>query len=339
MRDRRLARDGRQAEAMRPPRPRRDKGVERMSQSAAFLFPGQGAQHVGMGADLASCSPAAREIFEQADEILGIPLSKTCFEGPEERLNATDIAQPAIYTMSLAALAAMRAAPAYASVCPTAAAGLSLGEYTALHAAGVFDFATGLRIVRQRGLAMQAAADAQPSSMVAVMGLDRQGVEAFCAAVREPGEVLSPANYNAPGQIVISGHKAACLRAVQMAEEHKAKATELAVAGAFHSALMAPAVEALREALQASELRPPGFGVVSNVTGRPHGSDVDEIRRLLCVQCAEPIRWEDSMRWFTANGHTCFFEVGPGRVLSGLLRRIDRSLKATNISTAANLAG
>jgi [acyl-carrier-protein] S-malonyltransferase len=308
-----------------------------MSASVAILFPGQGAQAVGMGKDLAAQFPAASAVFQEADAILGFALSEICFSGPEERLNATDISQPAIYVTSVAAWAALKSTPRYADLKPAAAAGLSLGEYTALHLAGVFDFATGLKIVRERGLAMQAAAEAQPGGMVAVMGLDEKQVEELCQKAAE-GEVLSPANFNAPGQVVISGTKAACQRALAVCEAMGGKPTPLMVVGAFHSPLMKPAVERLRVVLNQSPMQNPQFSVISNVTGLPHG-EISNIRELLCIQCAQPIRWGASMQYLLQEKMDQFYEVGPGRVLSGLMRRIDRKTRVVNISDAGSLIG
>lgn len=306
-----------------------------MGSAVAILFPGQGAQTVGMGKDLADQYPVAREVFAEADAVLGWPLSEVCFSGPEVRLNATDVSQPAIYTMSVAAWATMKSLPKFADVEATVAAGLSLGEYTALHLAGVFDFATGLKIVRERGLAMQAAAEMSPGGMVAVMGMEEPQIEELCQRAGE-GEVLSPANFNAPGQVVISGTQAACERAVKVCEEMGGKATPLVVAGAFHSPLMKPAVERLRTVLNGSDMNAPRFAVISNVTGKPHG-DVGSIRELLCVQCAQPIRWVSSMQYLLAEKVERFYEVGPGKVLSGLMRRMDRKTRVVNVSDAASL--
>ncbi|NIP87418.1 MAG: acyltransferase domain-containing protein, partial [Planctomycetales bacterium] len=246
----------------------------------AFLFPGQGAQAVGMGRQLAESLPAARELFDQAAEILGYDLAAICFEGPAEQLNSTVYSQPALFVTSLAALEALRAeSPEVVEACG-AAAGLSLGEYTALSFAGVFGFADGLRLVQQRGEAMQAAADAVPSGMVSVLGLEREVVHQLCQEAAD-GAILQAANYLCPGNIAISGTQDACQRAVDLAPQHGAmKAVPLTVAGAFHTPIMQPAVEKLTTALADVEMHPPRIPVISNVDGQPHDNP-DEIRALL----------------------------------------------------------
>ena len=289
----------------------------------AFLFPGQGAQAVGMGRELAAALPAARRLFDRAGEILGYDLAALCFEGPAEKLDSTVYSQPALFVTSLAALEQLRAqAPEVVDTC-AGAAGLSLGEYTALVFAGVMDFETGLRVVQQRGEAMQAAADATPSGMVSILGLEREAVEGLCDQARG-GEILQIANFLCPGNLAISGHKAACQRAAEMAEGAGAmKAVGLAVAGAFHTPIMQPAVARLEAALAGVPLKKPRIPVISNVDAAAH-DDPEEIRRLLAKQVVSPVRWEDSLRALLAQGYDKFYEVGPGRVLRGLLKRIDR---------------
>ncbi|MFO0904810.1 MAG: ACP S-malonyltransferase [Pirellulales bacterium] len=298
--------------------------------SLAFLFPGQGAQTVGMGRALVERLPAMRVWFDRASAVLGFDLAEVCFQGPAERLDATDVSQPALFVTSLAALDALRTEQPQVVESAAATAGLSLGEYTALVFAGVLEFEDGLRVVRLRGQAMQAAAEANPSGMVSILGLERDKVDALCDAVRQPGEVLQVANLLCPGNIVISGSKAACQRAAEAAPEAGAmKAIPLAVAGAFHTSLMNSAVEKLAAALADAPLKSPRIPVISNVDAQAH-SDPEEIRRLLVQQVVSPVRWEDSIRTLLNQGCDQFYEVGPGRVLAGLLKRIDRKLKCEN---------
>ncbi len=296
----------------------------------AFLFPGQGAQTVGMGRQWAESLPAAHALYERANSLLGYDLAKICFEGPAEKLDSTVCSQPALFVTSLAALETLKAnSPEVVDQCQ-ATAGLSLGEYTALVFAGVMDFESGLRVVQERGSAMQAASDATPSAMVSILGLDLPQVEAICQQAAQ-GELLQVANLLSPGNIAVSGTKAACERVAAMAADAGAmKAIPLAVAGAFHTAIMQPAVERLARALADVPLRKPRIPVVSNVDARPH-DDPDEIRHLLIRQVVSPVRWEDSMRWLLANGCDRFYEVGPGRVLRGLLKRIDRKVECAGV--------
>ena len=298
----------------------------------AFLFPGQGAQAVGMGSQLAEKLPVVRELYDRAAAVLGYDLATICFEGPEEELDSTVYSQPALFVTSLAALELMRQdSPGVLEQCEMAA-GLSLGEYTALVLAGVMDFEDGLKVVQQRGEAMQDASDETPSGMVSVLGLDRDRVEQLCDDVREEGEVLQPANFLCPGNIAVSGHNAACERIADAAIEAGAmKVIPLAVAGAFHTAIMGSAVERLRAALADVPLSKPRIPVVSNADARPH-DDPDEIRDLLVRQVVSPVRWEESMRLLLGEGVDQFYEVGPGRVLRGLLKRIDRRVPCENVT-------
>ena len=302
-----------------------------MDVSTAFLFPGQGAQHVGMGQDVYEAYAPARERFDAAEDITGLPLKRLCFEGPEEELNRTDIAQPALFTVSAATLACLdeltggRPEPQYL-------AGLSLGEYTALYAAGALDFADMLRLVARRGTVMQEAARAVPSGMVSVLGLDADAAEALCEAARD-GQVLQCANFNCPGQIVLSGEADACRRAAELAAEHGAKAAvPLAVAGAFHSPLMQPAAAAFAADLDAVAFRAPGRYVVSNVSAQVVGGAA-EIRDTLLRQLTAPVRWQQSMEFLLDAGVERFYEVGPGRVLAGLMRRIRRRADVTCLNS------
>jgi [acyl-carrier-protein] S-malonyltransferase len=296
----------------------------------AVLFPGQGAQSVGMCRELDQELPAVRELFDRAGEILGIDLRRLCIEGPADALEATDVSQPAIYVASLAALESLKVSqPELAPSCE-GAAGLSLGEYTALTFAGALDFESGLRLVRRRGQAMQAASLATPSGMISVLGLDEPAVDELCRRVA-PAARLWKANLLGPGNIVVSGEKPALEQVPAIATELGAmKVLPLAVAGAFHSDLMKPADDQLAEVLAQTALSPPRIPVYSNVDAAPH-SDPDDIRRTLVAQVLRGVRWEDSMRRMLADGFDTFYEIGPGRVLTGLLKRIDRKTPCINI--------
>lgn len=315
-----------------------------------ILCPGQGAQTVGMGKAWFDASPEARAVFEAADKALGNrlggPLSEICFQGPAERLNQTDVSQPAIYTASVACwrglLAAWGAGAADGGGVieshVRATAGLSLGEYTALHLAGAFSFEDGLELVTLRGRAMQDAADAiklpdgtPGSGMVALIGADEAQANQVCDQARGP-DVLVPANFNAPGQIVISGSIAACKRAAEVAVAMGLRATALAVAGAFHSPLMQPAADMLAAALKNTQIRSPRCPVASNVTGRVHevadGLTIeDSIRRRLVQQLTMPVRWAQNCEFLNKTHPAEAHELAPGKTLAGLMRRIDKSVK------------
>jgi [acyl-carrier-protein] S-malonyltransferase len=294
------------------------------------LFPGQGAQHVGMGRRLAETYPAARNLYDRAGDILGFDLAKVCFEGPAEDLDSTVISQPALFVSSLAALEKLRAeSPEIVLGCEMSA-GLSLGEYTALVYSGAMTFDDGLRVVQRRGKAMQAAADATPSGMVSILLLKRDQVEQIVTEASAHGS-LRIANFLCPGNLVVSGDNAACERAAELTETAGGRAVPLAVAGAFHSDIMRPADEALAEALSNVEIRPPQIPVVSNVDARPH-SDPEEIRTLLIQQVLNPVRWEDSIRYLLGEGCTDFYEIGPGKVLKSLMKRISRKTPFTTIN-------
>lgn len=285
---------------------------------------------VGMGRRLADALPSVRRLYDRASEVLGYDLAKLCFEGPAEELDSTVVSQPALFVTSLAALEWLRNETPDVVLSCEAAAGLSLGEYTAMVFAGVLEFEDGLTVVQKRGAAMQQASDATPSGMVSILGLERIEVEALCEKARE-GEVLEVANLLCPGNIVISGANAACERAAELAPKMGAmKAVPLAVAGAFHTQIMRPADERLAEALADVAIRRPKLPVVSNVDARPH-DDPDEIRQLLIKQILSPVRWEDSMRYLLEQGFDQFYEIGPGRVLRGLLRRIDRKIACQSV--------
>jgi [acyl-carrier-protein] S-malonyltransferase len=296
----------------------------------AFLFPGQGAQHVGMGRSIGEKLPAARHLYEQADDILGFGLSRLCFEGPAAELDTTAISQPAIFVTSLAALELLRAENPQAIDSCEIAAGLSLGEYTALVFAGARSFADGLRVVKRRGEAMQQASDATPSGMVSVLLLDREKVESIRDRAAAAGQI-EIANYLCPGNLALSGEKAACEKAAELASAEGGKPVTLAVAGAFHTSLMKPADERLAEALASVALAKPRIPVISNVDAQAH-DDPETIRKNLVRQVVSPVRWEDSMRSMLSQGVSQFFEIGPGKVLRGLLKRIDRKVDCQTVN-------
>jgi [acyl-carrier-protein] S-malonyltransferase len=305
-----------------------------MSDSAkvAFVFPGQGAQNVGMGATVCATVPAAKALFDRASSVLGYDLYKLCTEGPAAELDTTIYSQPALFVSSLAALEQLKQdSPQLVETC-TATAGLSLGEYTALVFAGVMDFESGLRVVQERGRAMQDAADATSSGMISILGMERDQVEKLVDEARSD-QVLEIANLLCPGNIVCSGETAACERLLSLATAAGAmKVIPLAVAGAFHTSLMQPAVERLKKALADVPMKKPRIPVVSNVDARPH-DDPNEIRDLLIRQVCSQVRWEDSMRYLLdQQGITQFYEIGSGRVLAGLLKRISRKTPIENIA-------
>ncbi|MES2791226.1 MAG: ACP S-malonyltransferase [Planctomycetota bacterium] len=300
-----------------------------MSQ-VAFLFPGQGAQHVGMGKSIVEKSPAARALFDQASEILGYDLAQICFEGPAEKLDTTEVSQPAIYVTSLACLELLKAEQPDVVASCRITAGLSLGEYTALVFAGAMSFADGLRVVQKRGQAMQAAANATPSGMVSLLLMDREKVLELCRQASDVG-TIQIANNLCPGNIVVSGSKAACEKIAGLAPDAGGRAIPLTVAGAFHTAIMKPADDQLAQALANVEIQPPRIPVISNVDAKPH-SDPAEIRQILVQQVLNPVLWEDSMRLLLAEGIDKMYEIGPGKVLKGLMKRIDRKLDIETIN-------
>lgn len=296
----------------------------------AFLFPGQGAQHVGMARSIAARFPAAQRLYDQAREILGYDLAQVSFEGPAAELDSTVVSQPAIYVASLAALEMLRAdKPDVVAACETAA-GLSLGEYTALVFAGAMSFEDGLRVVQQRGRAMQDAADATPSGMVSILLLDADKVRAIRDEAAQHG-VIELANFLCPGNIVLSGTKAACAKAAELAEAAGGRPIPLTVAGAFHTSIMRPADERLAAALASVHVQPPRIPVVSNVDAATH-SDPADIKQILVRQVLSPVRWEDSIRALLAQGIDEFYEIGPGKVLTGLLKRISRKTPCTVVN-------
>ncbi|MDY0354777.1 MAG: ACP S-malonyltransferase [Sedimentisphaerales bacterium] len=305
--------------------------------TTAFLFPGQGAQVVGMGADVASAYPAAAGIFEKANDVLGFDLRKVCFEGPAETLNTTTMSQPAIFTTSAALLEVIRTEPAMSGLVPQITAGLSMGEYTALYAAGLISFEDGLRLVHKRGEAMQAAADATRGAMVSVMGLDEEKVRVLCREAAQ-GDLLEPVNFNCPGQIVVSGTVPSCERVMELAPQHGAlKAIRLEVAGAFHTAMMAGAADALRRALSACQIGEPGeIKTLANIDAEYYPSAASIVEGL-ARQLTSPILWARCMQRLLAEGVDGLYEIGPNRVLTGLMKRIDRKAKVVNLSTADSI--
>jgi [acyl-carrier-protein] S-malonyltransferase len=301
----------------------------------AFIFPGQGAQFVGMGKDVAEQFPATRTIFDKANSIVGFDLARVCFEGPAGQLNTTTMSQPAIFTVSAAILKVIRNA---VSLKPDVTAGLSMGEYTALYAAGLISFEDGVLLVKKRGEAMQAAADASSGGMVAIIGLDEEKTKALCKEAGQ-GELLEPVNFNCPGQIAISGTKSACLRAEQLAEKYGAmKAVRLEVAGAFHTTMMSPAAEALSDALARTKISEPAdIKVIANINAEYYSSS-PQIREGLAKQLVQPIYWQKCVERLLAEGVEKFYEIGPGKVLTGLMKRINRKASIENISTAAAIS-
>lgn len=302
----------------------------------AWFFPGQGSQFVGMGKDVLGVSAAARNVFAEADEALGESLSSLILEGPEERLTLTQNAQPAIVTVSLAVLAALRETnPALQA--PAYAAGHSLGEYSALVASGALSLAAAVRLVRARGQAMQQAVPAGVGAMAAIMGIDsRERIEAICAAASTATERVQPANFNAPGQVVIAGHADAVTRAGELAGKEKGKAIPLKVSAPFHCSLMSPAANVVREELERVVIQRPAFPVVANVDASPN-DDAARVKELLVRQVDGAVRWEDSVRFMVAQGVTHALEIGPGKVLAGLCKRIAKELKVLSVGDAATL--
>jgi [acyl-carrier-protein] S-malonyltransferase len=298
----------------------------------AFVFPGQGAQKVGMGRSLAAAFPICREAFEEADDALGEPLSTMCFDGPDDQLMLTENTQPAILAMSTAAarLATSR------GLTPAFAAGHSLGEYSAHVAAGTLSFADALRTVRRRGRYMQEAVPVGAGGMAAILGLDADGIARACAEAAQ-GQVVTPANLNAPGQIVIAGHAEAVARAGERAKALGAKrAIPLAVSAPFHCPLMKPAEDRLAPELRALKSHDPAFPVIANVDAQPKTTAAAAIEALV-RQVSSPVRWEDVVKRLIADGARTFVELGPGAVLAGLIKKIDRSVTVVSVEDEKGL--
>jgi len=305
-----------------------------MNRTLALLFPGQGSQQVGMGKALVEQFPVAAAIFAEADAVLGMHLSELCFDGPEDELKLTINAQPAILTMSVAAL---RVLEQEVGVRPACVAGHSLGEYAALVAAGALTFADAVRITRERGKLMQDAVPVGVGAMAALFGLSLDEVQQVCAEAAQH-EVVAPANLNGGGQIVIAGHTGAVRRAVARAKAHGAKrAVELAVSAPFHCPLMTPAAEGLAHILESVPIYPLQVGVIANVTAELN-QDHRQIKDLLVQQVTAPVRWEESMQMVGALGGEVVIEVGPGKVLSGLLKRIASELLCASFGDPSMLA-
>jgi [acyl-carrier-protein] S-malonyltransferase len=287
-----------------------------------------------MGGDIIHTFPVAAKIFEEANEVVGFDLGRLCIEGPSEQLNSTTFSQPAIFTVSAALLEIFRMEASTGNIHPDVTAGLSLGEYTALYAAGVMSFQDGLRLVHKRGRAMQAAADANEGAMVSIIGLDDEKVRWICQEAGQ-GDLLEPVNFNCPGQVVVSGDKGACRRAKELAQKAGAiKVVRLEVAGAFHTKMMGSAADALAEALTGCTIADPSrTKTIANVNGQYYQT-AGQIKEGLVKQLTHPILWQQCMEKLLADGIDTFYEIGPGRVLTGLMRRINRKANIINISSA-----
>jgi [acyl-carrier-protein] S-malonyltransferase len=294
--------------------------------NVALLFPGQGAQFLGMGKGLLERSPSARDFFQRASVVLGYDLAKMCTEGPESDLHLTSFSQPALFVHSMAALSEFLLVRPDMIASVVAVAGLSLGEYSALACAGAISFEDGVRLVQERGAAMQNAASAIPSGMASVLGLSREEVDAVCDAARQQGEILQVANLLCPGNIAVSGH-AASIDAIETkaTDMGASRCIRLSVAGAFHTDIMKPAVEQLDRALSTTSFSDPRFPVFCNVDAQPH-VHASEFAPLLTKQVVSPVLWEATLRGLLSAGVDQFYEIGAGRVLAGTLKRVDRKV-------------
>ena len=300
--------------------------------SIAFIFPGQGSQYVGMGRELFENFSVAKKIFEEADDTLHFSVSALCFKGPEEALKLTENTQPAVLTTSVAALKVLQAEK---GVAPQFTAGHSLGEYSALVASEALTFSQAVKVVRLRGKFMQEAVPVGEGAMAAVLGMEREQVEKLCEEISS-GEVLAPANFNSPGQIVIAGHSKAVQRAIERVKQEGKKAVLLPVSAPFHSSLMKPAGERLEKALEEISVSDLKIPVVTNVEAEANTSK-DRVKELLVAQVSSPVRWEESMRKMVEKGIEQVVEIGPGKVLSGLMKRIDSRVETKNLEDLQTL--
>jgi [acyl-carrier-protein] S-malonyltransferase len=300
----------------------------------AWVFPGQGSQYVGMGRDLFDNVKSARAVFEAADKALNFPLTRLCFEGPEEELRQTINAQPALVTAAFACLEAARELRGNALPAPSFVAGHSLGEYTALAVAGVFDFTAAVRLARERGRLMHEAGQRTPGAMAAIIGLDETKLAGVC---RDSDTVM--ANINSPGQIVISGAAANIKKAMELATAAgAARAIPLQVSGAFHSPLMRPAVDGLIKYLDATTFQPPSIPAIGNCTGSPL-TTAEAVKKELRDQLTSPVQWQRSIEYMAGQGVTSCFEIGPGKVLTGLIKRISKDIQTFNVSDLEAVKG